>query len=272
MTKEQYFLEFNKGNIATDLIQAEVHFRRVKKTGGSDVKGHQNCCVKHLLHASGESQEAISHALVVANPGVSHNFRSLASNIDDFRKRLQTENVSPDEGILAVRKLRGEFESFNPDFDVSKCQSCGSMGDFGDLIKDANNLNMQSDNYAIVGKRMASKNNISGKDMAILYGGQWVGLGVNQAIDMAVPQYGLAAKLIGAIALPLLSYYVRMNKTVAQVLVLTGGYLSTKLVDYAGQYIPAARVQTRNVAVVRRQVPVYPVGPISSSQSKYVLV
>ncbi|MCJ7613651.1 hypothetical protein MUO71_02635, partial [Candidatus Bathyarchaeota archaeon] len=93
----------------------------------------------------------------------------------------------------------------------------------------------------------------------------------NQAIDMVVPQYGLAAKLIGAIALPLLSYYVRMNKTVAQVLVLTGGYLSTKLVDYAGQYLPPARVQIRNNAVVRRQAPVYPVNTVSSSQSKYVI-
>jgi len=272
MTKEQYFLEYNKGNIATDLIQAEVHFRKLKNTGDGDSRGHANCCVKHLLHASGESLESVSHALVLGNPGESHSFRSLASNIDAFRKRLQSENVSPDEGILAVRNLRNQFESFNPEFDVSKCRSCGSMEGFDDLIKDANNLNMQSDNYAIVDKRMASKNNISGKDMAILYGGQWVGLGVNQAIDMAVPQYGLAAKLIGAIALPLLSYYVRMNKTVAQVLVLTGGYLSTKLVDYAGQYLPTARVQTRNVAVVRRQATVSPVGPISSSQSKYVIV
>ena len=103
--KEQYFLDYNKGNIATDLIQAEVHFRKLQKTGGVDSRGHANCVVKHLLHANGESLESLSHALVLGNPGESHSFRSLASNIDAFRKRLQTDNVSADEGILAVRKL-----------------------------------------------------------------------------------------------------------------------------------------------------------------------
>ena len=269
--KEQYFLDYNKGNLATDLIQAEVHFRKLNKTGGTDVKGHANCVVKHLLHASGEAQEATSHALVVANPGVSHSFRSLASNIDAFRKRLQTENVGADEGIIAVRKLRGEFESFNPDFDVSKCRSCGAMADFGDLIKDANNLNTNNDNYSNVDKSMRPKNNIGGKDIALVYGTDLVGgWGLNTAIDTYVPQYGLAVKAAIAAILPVAAYFVKMPEYVAKALVLTGGYMLSKLPDYAGSIITPARVQTRKVAVVRRTAPVA-AGPVYASQSKYVI-
>ena len=261
--KELYFLEYNKGNIATDLIQAEVHFRKLNKTGGGDSRGHANCVVKHLLHAHGESLESVSHALVLGNPGESHSFRSLGANIEAFRKRLQTENVSPDEGILAVRKLRGQFESFNPEFDVSKCRSCGSVDGFGDLIKDANNLNTETNDNGSVDDNMAAKNNLKGKDIAVLYGGQWVGLGADKAIDMVVPQYGLAVKLGLAVLLPILAYSVKMNNTLAEVAVLAGGYLSTKLPDYAPSLLPVARVRNVMNTAARR------VATASAARSDY---
>lgn len=268
--KEKYFLDYNKDNIATDLIQAEVHFRKLKDTGQTDSRGHANCCVKHLLHSSGESNEAVSHALVVEGPEASHNFRSLESNINEFRKRLQTESVSPDEGILAIRKLRNQFESFNPEYDVSKCKSCGNIDGFLEELDKSKNLNTSRNNSYGDDDNMKSKNkDISGKGIATVYGGQLIGLAANEGINRYVPvQYNMPLKVALAAGLPLASYFVKMPKVVADVAVLIGGYITTRLVESA---ISAPAIVAQTVTVAR--VPSVGVAPRATgiTQTKYTI-
>lgn len=265
--KEKYFLEYNKGNLATNLIQSEVHFRNLKKSNHDDVRGHANCIVKHLLDSEGEALEATSHSLIAEDATSSHKFKELAGNIREFRKRLQAGNVSADEGIREIRRLRGQFESFNPEFDVSKCQSCGNIDGFIKEFNSTNNLNTQTNNYSNDDNNMPSKSKISGKDIALMYGGQWIGLGVNAGIDSFISQYGLVAKALLAAGLPVATYFVKMPKYLAEVLILTGGYLSTKLPDYVGQYLPPATVRRATVVTTPTRVAT----PTGISQSKYII-
>ena len=268
--KEKYFLDYNKDNIATDLIQAEVHFRKLKETGQTDSRGHANCGVKHLLHSEGESGEATSHALVVEGAGSSHNFRNLADNIRQFRKKLQTGNVSPDDGILAIRKLRSQFESFNPEYDVSKCKSCGSIDGFIEELDKSKNLNTSRNNSYGDDDNMKSKNsNISGKGIATVYGGQLVGLGIDAGINSFVPaQYNQILKGVLAAGLPLAAYFVKMPKVAAEIAVLIGGYITTRLADdLIPNYVPAVRT----VTVARTPARVAPPRAVGATQTKYTL-
>lgn len=125
--KEKYYLDYNKDNIFINLIQSEDHFKYlgIYKFADPEVEGFANCIVKHLADAEGEASEAVSHSLVVEGSEPSTKFRKLKDGLRAFRKRLQTSYVSPDEGIKAIRKLRREFEGFNVEYDVSKCESCG---------------------------------------------------------------------------------------------------------------------------------------------------
>lgn len=121
--KEGYYLKFNKDEIFKSYIAIEGHFRNVKEAG-IDRKGFMNCAVKHSADAEGHLDEAISHSLIVENEETSDKFRKLRNNTREFRHALQTGTLSPAEGIHAVRALRHEFESFNPEYDISKCEAC----------------------------------------------------------------------------------------------------------------------------------------------------
>ena len=224
-----------------------------------------------MADAEGESEEAISHSLIVEGDESSRRFKGLADNVREFRKKLQNSSISSTEGIRAIRDIRGQFESFNPEYDVSKCKSCGNIDGFLEEFDVAKNLNTSRNNHYVDDDNMKSKSGVSGKDMAILYGGQWVGLGVDQAIDYAVPQYGMPIKLGLAAALPIVSYFVKMPKHIAEVLVLTGGYLSTKLAEYVQQAIAPA-VAVRKVSVrAPATVTAAPPQAVGIAQTKYVI-
>lgn len=121
--KEKYYLEFNKDEFFKNVIATEGHFRNVKKKG-IDKKGFINCCVKHLADGEGHLDEAISHSLIAETEETSTKFRQLRDKVKSFRHDLQSGKVSPEQGIKRVRKIRREFERFNPTFDISLCEAC----------------------------------------------------------------------------------------------------------------------------------------------------
>lgn len=123
--KIKEFLEWNKDNIFINLIQAEDHLRNVASE--SPTPEFLNCVVKHLAYAEGEADEAVSHSLILEGQLASREFAKLRDEIRKLRKLIQKGALSsPEKAIEEVRKIRGQFEYFNPEYDVSKCGSCGA--------------------------------------------------------------------------------------------------------------------------------------------------
>lgn len=127
-SKESYYLNFNRDEIFKNLIASEGHFRNFTSLK-KDKTGFLNCIVKHLADAEGHCDEAISHALIAESEETSKNFLELRDVIRDFRKYVQSSPITRDEGIREIRKIRRRFEAFNPDYDVSKCETCGDTAD-----------------------------------------------------------------------------------------------------------------------------------------------
>ncbi len=124
ISKESYYLNFNRDQIFINLLHTEGHFRYfiILK---EDEKGFLNCCVKHLADAEGHCDEAISHALIAESEDSSRGFLELRDKIRELRRYIQSSPITRDEGIREIRKIRRSFEAFNPDYDVSKCETCG---------------------------------------------------------------------------------------------------------------------------------------------------
>lgn len=133
ISKEGYYLNFNRDEIFKNLIASEGHFRNFTNLK-EDEKGFLNCIVKHLADAEGHCDEAISHALIAENEETSRSFLELRDTIRDFRRYIQSSPITRDEGIKEIRKIRRCFEAFNPDYDVSKCETCGDPAEVMDEI------------------------------------------------------------------------------------------------------------------------------------------
>jgi len=141
-SKEGYYLNFNRDQVFINLIASEGHFRNFKSLK-EDSTGFLNCIVKHLADAEGHCDEAVSHALIAENSETSRRFLELRDEIRSFRKWIQISPITRDDGIREIRKLRRSFEGFNPDYDVSKCETCGDseeiMRDITKIIGDIKN-------------------------------------------------------------------------------------------------------------------------------------
>ena len=142
ISREGYYLNFNKDEIFKNLIASEGHFRNLKSVE-EDEKGFLNCIVKHLADAEGHCDEAISHALIAEDGETSRRFLELRDETRNFRKWIQSSPITRDEGIREIRKIRRQFESFNPNYDVSKCETCGDpaeiMEDITKILSDLKN-------------------------------------------------------------------------------------------------------------------------------------
>jgi len=112
--KEAQFLNYNKDEFFKGIIQTEGHFRN----------GAIPCCVKHLADCEGHCDEGVSHALIAESSGNSEKWKSLRDNTRDFRHDLQAGKITPEQGIEQARMIRHQFESFNPEYDISKCEAC----------------------------------------------------------------------------------------------------------------------------------------------------
>lgn len=121
--KEPAFLVFNKDEIFTNLLHTEGHFKKLS-SGKPDTEGYMNCAVKHMADAEGHAEEAIGHSLVVNGSEMSGRFAKLHDDMLTFRHELMTGKVTPTIGIERTRQLRHDFESFNPEYDISKCTAC----------------------------------------------------------------------------------------------------------------------------------------------------
>lgn len=119
--KEANFLRFNQDGVYGNLLAAEEHLRKVN---GEKSQGFLSCAVKHLSLAGNHGSEAVSHTVAVGEPAQSQQYRQLTEKIVDLQHDIQDGKVSPTEGILRVREIKSDFESFNPSFDVSKCKAC----------------------------------------------------------------------------------------------------------------------------------------------------
>lgn len=72
------------------------------------------------------------------------------------------------------------------------------------------------------------------KEVALIYGGQWVGKGIDKATTMYVPDpYDKVVTLGLAVGLPLLTKFVKLPETAETAAIVVGGFLSTRIVDYA---------------------------------------
>lgn len=119
------FLEWNKDNIFCNLIQAEYHLGELESDLAS--RGEFLSCVsKHLAYVEGESSEAVSHSLMVEGLERSQEYAKIRNETRNLRKSIQRGEVSAEEGIREVRRIRHMFERLNPAFDTSQCRSCGT--------------------------------------------------------------------------------------------------------------------------------------------------
>ncbi len=67
------------------------------------------------------------------------------------------------------------------------------------------------------------------KEIAIIYGGVWLGKGADKLIDMYAPAQASMAKVALATFLPLLSVApIKIPETVKDVSLLVGAFLATK--------------------------------------------
>jgi len=167
ISKERYYLSFNKDEIFKNLIASEGHFRNFTELK-EDKAGFLNCIVKHLADAEGHCDEAISHALIAESEDSSRGFLELRDKIRDLRRYVQSSPITRDEGIREIRKIRRSFEAFNPDYDVSKCETCGDptevMEDITKIISDLKNNAQKTvahendaEDFLIMEKEMADK-------------------------------------------------------------------------------------------------------------------
>jgi len=127
---EERFLEYNRSNIFTNLLQLEDHLRNLDPSVGVDAE-FLSCCSKHLAITEGECREAQSHCLVVEGKDCSARYKIIGDAARDLRKKIQEGGVDPDDAILEARRIRHIFEEANPKFDTSKCASCGKLDSEG---------------------------------------------------------------------------------------------------------------------------------------------
>lgn len=265
--KEQYFLKYNRKNIAYDIIQSERHLQHISE--GPIQGGHANCVVKHCLHSAGDCREATSHALIVEGPEKSQKFKILGDHIDNYRERIQKGEIDRDEAIRQIRKLRSEFESFNPDFDVSKCESCGTIGEFIEQTKVTDNpvkekvLNSSPNNRSYSEKIM--------KNVAVVYGANFAGKLLDEVVMPMLPAEADLPVTVGlAAGLPIIAKVMKLGDVAGTLACVVGAYESTKLWDILEAYMapPAARAVAR---VLGRVVAPTPTAPAVAVASKYVV-
>jgi hypothetical protein len=121
--KTREFLSYNKDNIFKNLLQAEHH---AKMLDGEVKGGHANCIVKHLAFVEGEAEEAINHAQLVEQHKVEY-FKALRDLVYYLRKQVMSGATTSDDLNRKIWLLRKMFESFNEEYDTTKCTACEAL-------------------------------------------------------------------------------------------------------------------------------------------------
>lgn len=245
MNKYEYFLEYNKDGIFKNLLQAEDHLKRVSNPGFAQ------CVVKHLSFCEGESEEGVAHALHIDKKNV-ENYKDLSRKIFEIRVALQKGEIKPNEAILKVREARKFFESFNKEFDISKCQACSmSKTEFLEKAKA-----LLAKNSLISSKSITKgENKMALGEKAVVLGGQFAGLGVKEAgqyIDGFLGMVGQPAwkkastyiDLIGGVGLMLAPLKFRMSRNMELGMAIIGSQrIADKSFELGKQFIAPAAVR-----------------------------
>jgi hypothetical protein len=121
--KTREFLSYNKDNIFKNLLQAEHH---AKMLDGEVRGGHANCIVKHLAFVEGEAEEAINHAQLVEPQKVEY-FKALRDLVYLLRKQVMSGLTTSEDLNRKIWVLRKMFESFNEEYDTTKCTACEAL-------------------------------------------------------------------------------------------------------------------------------------------------
>ncbi len=259
---EKYFLGFNKDEIFKWILAAEGHFRYVTSENKSEDRA---CIVKHLAEVEGHSDEAVSHALIIQGEDVSVKYAKLRDMAKDLRKRVQTSQLSFSEGLIKIRSLRSYFESFNPDYDISKCSTCGPKENVyriektllmqsGNSFQDWNLGEMQRFkrekplNYRQTSSRVGYYDMTKRNDVLGIYGAELVAKAAEMgftAIDRSVGKLtapiherpSVWLNMIGGIGIPLVTLWRKVRAPWDLPLIAGGGHLFTKIVDYLREAI-----------------------------------
>jgi len=125
--KTKEFFEYNKDNIFKNLLEAEHH---AKMLTGEIRGGHANCIIKHLLFVEGEAEEAINHSEIVS-PEKAETFKMFRDMVYALRKAIMKGRIrDPIDLNRKIWVLRKVFESFNEEYDTTKCTACEAMSYF----------------------------------------------------------------------------------------------------------------------------------------------
>ena len=203
------------------------------------------------------------------NPVENRRLKQIGAKLSKIRKGLEFTQIGfphpniPVKGTVEdLEKAQAQIDSAMKDVyeGLTECESCVSVQEFMKQMKvlkpekkRGKVLNTNPNNNSIVDGKM------EWKDVALTYGGQWVGKGVDKAIEYVIPQYDMYATLGLAVGLPLLTKFVKLPKTVETAAILIGGFLSTKIMDYIEEaitptpvvaYAPPAAVPTPAPAAV----------------------
>lgn len=263
--KEAEFLEYNRDEIFKNLLAIEGHLRNLSDEG-YDAE-YYSCIIKHLADAESHADEAISHSLIVSGEGESENYTRLRDMIRVMRKRFQSEPPRSKAAMVEVRRIRRFFESFNKPFDTSKCISCEIH------TEKEHEKPLYSSSQ---GKNPDSK--MAWRETGVLVGGVHIGKGVTIAADYVDVYTGMCTapleqkpstwiNLLGGTALILLPrFYKRFSPTVDTLMTVVGGFMTTKVWDYAQQLLPSATAAP--VATPARVTP-QTVAPVPIARGKY---
>jgi hypothetical protein len=167
--KEKYFLTFNKEEIFKNMLAIEGHFRNISESSHSD-QGFLSCIVKHLADAESHADEAISHSLTVEGEEQSRKWAALRDQLREFRRKLQTQPVSMEEGIRQTRQIRRFFEGFNREYDISQCKACGNIEEILAKLKipKANIAELEEETAHRIIAHLSSKYNVPKPKLKLL--------------------------------------------------------------------------------------------------------
>lgn len=264
---EKYFLGFNRDEIFKSLIASEGHFRYVTPTKDA---GDLSCIVKHLADAEGHCDEAVSHSLIAEGEDVSRKFGELRDRIKVLRSKIQSKGVSASEGIVEIRSIRGLFESFNPEYDISRCTTCGPIEDVHKIEETFQSKGLNTDWDSILGETQrfkrekalnyrqtvneAVKNDMVDRNEVLgIYGAELVAKAAERGfveIDRSVGKLvaplherpSVWINMIGGIGIPLVTLWRKVKAPWDLPLIAAGGSLFSKIVTYLEEAISPVSV------------------------------
>lgn len=261
------FLEWNFKNILTNLFQAEDHLKVLKPTGNPE---HHSCVQKHLLIASGELGEAISHSST-ARPKISEHIKGIKSDTDILVVEFENGITDSIDALKKVRALRKNLGELNPAFDTSSCKSCGKVEGGLEKIKNASladNASMKEKVYKGVYHNIIGisngENMTDMKSVGTITGANVVGKAVTMVGDYIDAQTGKTGEtilkrpstylnLLGGISGIVAALYLVKKEKFAVPLTITSSYLLTKSLDYAAEATRGGAVLGSGVRIMGKR-------------------